>query len=136
MSVQRTNNRAAVMAGLEVKIARVMRVRAESLRAEIYGVLEDSRSGSGRTYKTKRGTHQASAPGESPARLTGKLMESVKAKRVTDKLWTVGPDPAVFPDEYYPSLLEFGTSRIAPRPFMRPAIERFKRAWGQGRVSI
>lgn len=136
MSVQVQSNRAKVLAMLEVKIGRVMRVRAESMRSEIYGVLEESRAGSGREYKTPRGIHQASAPGESPARLTGRLQESVKAKRVTDRVWTVGPDPSAFPDAYYPAYLEFGTDSIAPRPFMRPAIERFKRQWGQGSVSI
>ena len=124
------------MGSLEVKVERVMRVRAESMRAEIYGQLEDHRVGSGRVYKTPRGTHQASAPGESPARLTGRLQESVKAKKVTPRVWTVGPDPSAFPDEFYPSFLEFGTDRIAPRPFMRPAIERFKRQWGTGSASI
>ena len=136
MTVQRVNNRTAAMQAIEAKVARVMRIRAESMRAEIYGVLEESRVGSGREYKTPRGTHRASAPGQSPARLSGRLQESVKSKRVTDRLWTVGPDPSAFPDEFYPSLLEFGTDRIAPRPFMRPAIERFKRQWSGVRGQI
>lgn len=107
--------------------ARVLRIRAHALRSEIYGRLERSITGRGPNMGTYR---RASAPGDSPARQTGRLQESVKvvsfdAAKLTA---TVGPDPADFSPAYYALYLEFGTRHMAPRPFMRPALEEFKRA--------
>lgn len=65
------------------------------------------------------GTHIASAPGEAPAIDTGLLRASIQAKRITyAQTWVVnaGTD--------YAEGLEFGTPRIAPRPFMLPAAEK------------
>jgi len=124
---------------IRARAGRVLRARAHALRAEVYGVLEEAKVGRGRTYTvTVRGvkrTHTASAPGDPPARLTGRLMESVKVTLLDlDNLVAhVGPDPQAFRGQpYYPFLLEFGTRTIAPRPFMRRAAERFSRAISEG----
>jgi HK97 gp10 family phage protein len=74
-----------------------------------------SRSGTGLLI----GGHQASAPGEPPAIDTGNLVNSIKTELVSSNeqsaLAQVGTGVE------YAEPLEFGTSRIAPRPFMRPA---------------
>jgi HK97 gp10 family phage protein len=119
-----------VMALLERQLDQVVRIRADSLRSEIYDVLERSRDGRGRVYVRSGGrTHQASAPGDPPARDSGRLQESVKVKRQNSNSYTVGPDPEAFKNGFYPANLEFGTLHIAPRPFMRPALEQFKQKW-------
>lgn len=107
--------------------------------------LELSRPGTGRLYpraphaghRDHRGRylargagtmHQASAPGEPPAVDTGQLRNSIEAERVqsdTGRIaWRVGTN-----DERAPSL-EFGTlgtgGHIAPRPFLRVAIARWR----------
>lgn len=157
----------AVLDKLQRQARRVLRVRSESLRSEIYGVLEEARVGRGQAYimrglrpgekydpdtdsmgvsplgylfpvRKRDKPHYASAPGDPPARDTGRLMESVKVVSLdTESLVAlVGPDPAAFKDrDYYPLRLEFGTRAMAPRPFMRPALERFKQAIrsGEGR---
>ena len=124
---------------IRARAGRVLRARAHALRAEVYGVLEEAKVGRGRTYSvTVRGirrTHTASAPGDPPARLTGRLMESVRVTLLDlDNLVAhVGPDPSRFRGTgYYPAFLEFGTRTIAPRPFMRTAADRFKRAISEG----
>lgn len=86
--------------------------------------------GSGRTY----GRHIASKPGEPPAVDTGVLRASVmsevriKGSEVTGK---VGPDIEYIKgkteagtDVEYGFYLELGTSKMQPRPFLRPALKR------------
>lgn len=64
--------------------------------------------------------HQASAPGEPPAVDTGNLINSGYAMQKRLGLWEVG-----FTAEYA-APLEYGTARIAPRPFLRPALEAYR----------
>lgn len=73
--------------------------------------------------------HQASAPGEAPATDTGRLVTSIKVKRT-------GTEGTVGSQLDYAFYLEYGTLRMEPRPWLRPAlrdnqgwiIERFQEA--------
>lgn len=80
---------------------------------------------SGRIYQkyNPRRTHQASAPGQSPATDTGRLVGSIQADKQTRFRWTVG---TIVP---YGRYLEFGTRRIAERPWLRPSVQEFKPAF-------
>lgn len=64
------------------------------------------------------GTHQASAPGEAPASDTGKLANEIGVDRVDLARLRV----AIFSSAKYSAFLEFGTSRMEPRPFLRRAL--------------
>ena len=77
---------------------------------------------SGVTYEkyNPRRTHTASAPGQAPATDTGRLASSVDFKRDGPMSATVGSRVA------YAAMLEFGTSRIAPRPAWVPATEAMR----------
>lgn len=78
---------------------------------------------SGRIYRRRNPTrnHQASAPGQSPASDTGKLVKSIKA--------------AVDPVQFTLTLgagehareLEYGTYKMAPRPFLRRTLREFRK---------
>ncbi len=78
------------------------------------------------------GLHRASKPGDSPAPDTGTLRRSAFIER-TEHGVRVG---VAMP---YAAALEFGTTRagrqrnvtIAPRPFMRPAMERLRGKFGR-----
>lgn len=73
------------------------------------------------TPKTGRmyGDHQASAPGEAPANWTGHLLNSFKVtQHTTGSVVSVRVTNTA---EYAPHL-EFGTIKMAPRPFLRPAL--------------
>lgn len=61
--------------------------------------------------------HVPSAPGEPPNRDTGTLDRNVEARR-TGELTAEALSQAP-----YSAALEFGTSRMAERPFMRPATQ-------------
>jgi len=79
----------------------------------------------GRLYKRRSVAHRASAPGEAPASDTGRLVNSTHAEAAApgEALAISGSS-----NVKYAALLEFGTSKIAPRPFMFPALEKSK-AW-------
>lgn len=81
---------------------------------------------SGRIYQRRSVTHQASAPGESPASDTGRLVNSINGTVETAKAEAVvkAGSGAV----KYARMLEFGTSKMAARPFFFPAVEK-SRPW-------
>ena len=74
----------------------------------------------GRVYKYGKVLHQASAPGESPATDTGALVANSKVEQGRTAMWWI-----LFMQEYA-APLEFGTPKMLPRPFLRPAIEGVK----------
>jgi HK97 gp10 family phage protein len=71
----------------------------------------------GRTYQRRGVTHTASAPGQAPATDTGRLANSITFEQVGPVSVTVGS--ALI----YAAYLEYGTTRMAPRPAWRPAVE-------------
>lgn len=88
----------------------------------------------GRTYTRGGVTHTASAPGGPPAIDTGKLMNAIAVYR-----------PGAFRrqihtgDTEYAPMLEFGTRKMAARPFMGPMAEELRKLlprlfaqWGRG----
>ncbi len=82
-----------------------------------------SQPGHGKVYKVP-GTsveYTASAPGEPPATATGNLKKSVH--------WSVEGEGAdivgrVGTDQDYGKSLEYGTSKMAPRPWLRKSFEQ------------
>jgi HK97 gp10 family phage protein len=94
------------------------------------------RSGSktGRIYTRRTVSHRASAPGEAPASNTGRLINSISSyvnrlSGVTEGLVVAGRGVVK-----YARMLEFGTAKMAARPFMVPAFERNKR-WIEERLA-
>ena len=71
-------------------------------------------------YSPKR-THRSSAPGEPPASDTGYLVNNIKRKMDMDKL-----GGEVRSRANYSKYLEYGTSKMMPRPFMFPALEKHR----------
>ncbi|TBG37156.1 hypothetical protein ELG78_09255 [Rhizobium leguminosarum] len=70
---------------------------------------------SGRTYRRRSVTHQASAPGEFPKTDTGELVASLFFRVAANKL------SAFFGTKLAKGkYLEFGTSRMRARPWLRP----------------
>ena len=62
-----------------------------------------------------------SAPGQIPHTVSGKLRDSIHAEKS-------GPTSArSVADAPHATALEFGTSKIAERPYMRPALKQMKK---------
>jgi len=111
------------------EINKALFASAQRVRTEAVKSIQDGNK-SGRWYKRRSVSHHASAPGEAPASDTGRLVNSITAYPASngESMTVAGRGTAK-----YAPLLEFGTSRIAPRPFMLPALEKSK-AWIAARL--
>lgn len=89
-----------------------------------YAIQGMAAGGGGRTYQkyNPRRTHTASAPGAYPATDTGRLASSVRMILPTASTIVGEVGTAV----KYGAWLEFGTSRMAARPWLLPSFERAK----------
>lgn len=118
------NNMSFVTHELEKEIEKRLKTAATLVQGEVKRVLSGSRHG--RVYRvpaTKR-TYTASAPEEAPAVRLGALRQSYE--------WELQGKGAharaiIGTRIKYSTWLEFGTSRMAPRPHLRVAFKR-KRA--------
>jgi len=104
--------RQGALAGVNIAAERVRTTATQS-------ILKGPKSG--KIYKRRSVEHQASAPGEAPASDTGRLAQSstvsLDAQRIAAR---------VNYSTAYAASLEFGTEKMEPRPFLRPALERNK----------
>lgn len=72
----------------------------------------------GRTY----GSHVASAPGEAPAIEMGALVNTIRVELASSEAGSASA--IVGTNAEYGEELEFGTARMKPRPFLRPAADQ------------
>ncbi|RLG78456.1 MAG: hypothetical protein DRO14_00535 [Thermoprotei archaeon] len=103
-------------AALPVEMGKILYIIAEMIIADAVRRIHYPPK-TGREYRHRGIVHIASAPGEAPATDTGTLAASLKAER-SGKLQydIIGVE--------YGAYLELGTRKMAPRPFLRPAIEQ------------
>ena len=83
--------------------------------------------GTYKSYIDKRGNpRMSSAPGEAPASAAGNdLDKSIYSKKISKR--NANPAIAEFGSTSpYAMSLEYGTEKMAPRPFMRPAAEKLR----------
>ena len=104
---------------LQEPFREVIQGGAQLIRGE---AIKDIQTGvkSGRIYEkyNPRRTHRASAPGQSPASDTGNLVRNIIVRNENKDLVKVESNAP------YSSFLEFGTSKMLPRPFLFPATEK------------
>lgn len=100
------------------ELANVVRGTAQNIRRHANkSIARGTKSGIVYEKYDPRRTHRASAPGEAPARDSGRLDNSIQAD-------IQGKQATVFTNLEYAPWLEFGTQKIEPRPFMVPAMEK------------
>lgn len=75
----------------------------------------------GITYQRGNISHTASAPGQAPASDSGKLVGSIRYKKKS------ATEHEVSINSEYALALEVGTSRMAARPFITPALQNAKK---------
>jgi hypothetical protein len=110
---------------LEQLIRQNPRMADDALNATALAILADiqlsfNTSPAGRSYTRGGVTHVASMPGQPPNIDTGALRASMRVER-RGRLHYELMDGVT-----YGVLLELGTSRMAARPFMTPAIETWR----------
>jgi hypothetical protein len=117
-------------------LQRIERRTRDAIRSAFYNFGKDLKQESRRLIKEppktgriyvlriggKRIVHQASAPGEAPANLTGKLRASVNynVSRANEIRFGAGSEG----DVEYAKTLELGDSRIKKRPYLLPSINK------------
>lgn len=100
-------------------IGKTVKTGGRAFRAYESGGFKGKPTKGGKTrFTTGYKVHRASAPGEAPAIDTGHLVNSfrVRMKDRTTAIVEVRAEQA--------AALEFGTGRIAARPYLRPALEK------------
>ena len=115
LSFQKRMRKRVVENPMENAESLIYKATAMVHRRVIQSISRDAKTGI--TY----GKHQASAAGEAPATDTGFLVGSITFKVDKGKEEVTGKVIASAP---YAAHLEFGTSTIAPRPYMQPALEQ------------
>lgn len=75
---------------------------------------------SGRQYYINGARHTSSAPGQAPANVSGDLVRSIKVNKERNK-------STININKNYAVFLEFGTSKMRPRPFIIPAFMKTKK---------
>lgn len=103
-SVRAEAERAVAASTFRVQSAAVRRIQRGPASGEVYELYEPRR------------THQASAKGQPPMSDTGRLASSVETR-------TDGMTGYVFTRVKYGPYLEFGTSKMDPRPWLFPSVE-------------
>ena len=104
---------------LEPDVQEIVKGGAQLIRGEaIKSIQSGAKSGIVYEKYNPRRTHRASAPGEAPASDTGNLVSKIIVRQD-------GKDKTnVESNAHYSAYLEYGTSKMEPRPFMFPAFEK------------
>jgi len=104
---------------IEPDFQEVVKGGAQVIRGEaIKSIQTGAKSGIVYEKYNPRRTHRASAPGQAPASDTGNLVSKIRVKQ-KDKNTTQVESGAD-----YSAFLEYGTSKMLPRPFLFPAFEK------------
>lgn len=102
----------------EGPVAKDLKRRGLRVQAAVRRSLKQT--GTGRVYQRGNVTHIASAPGQPPATDTGQLAASIGEELRRDEQGLVERIGSNLDKALY---LELGTRTIAPRPFLRPALD-------------
>ena len=107
---------------LEPDFQEIVKGGAQLIRGEaIKSIQQGAKSGIVYEKYNPRRTHRASAPGEAPASDTGNLVSKITVKQKSKNITNVESNAN------YSAFLEYGTSKMQPRPFMLPAFEKSKK---------
>ena len=107
---------------LEPDFQEIVKGGAQLIRGEaIKSIQTGAKSGVVYQMYNPRRQHRASAPGQAPASDTGNLVSKIIVKQKDANVTNVESNAN------YSAYLEYGTSKMEPRPFMLPAFEKSKK---------
>ena len=107
---------------LEPDFQEIVKGGAQLIRGEaIKSIQTGAKSGVMYQMYNPRREHRASAPGQAPASDTGDLVSKIIVRQKSRDVTSVQSNAN------YSAFLEYGTSKMQPRPFMLPAFEKSKK---------
>ena len=107
---------------LEPDFQEIVKGGGQFIRGEaIKSIQAGAKSGIVYEKYNPRRSHRASAPGQAPASDTGNLVSKIIVKQKSKNITNVESNAD------YSAFLEYGTSKMEPRPFMLPAFEKSKK---------
>ena len=107
---------------MEIPFQEIVKGGGQLIRTEaIKSIQTGAKSGIMYQKYNPRREHRASAPGQSPASDTGNLVSKIIVKQKSSDVTNVESNAN------YSAFLEYGTSKMQPRPFMLPAFEKSKK---------
>jgi len=121
ISVTRKSNLDKVDARVKAAMKALVKETGEAVIKDIQQNMAQAKSG----IQYKDLPRKSSAPGEAPAIQWGDVVQSYKVTPQGDLTILVGSDSAIA------KMLENGTAHIAPRPALKPAIERARAKYKQ-----
>lgn len=107
------------------KFEKGLKLIGETIRSDILVSMANTPRDTSRTYMTESGIkHHPSKPNNPPAPDTGALRQSIHYVVHAEKDAQFVEVGSTMSGETYPIELEYGTSKIAPRPWLRPSLQR------------
>ena len=107
---------------MEIPFQEIVKGGGQLIRGEaIKSIQTGAKSGVMYQMYNPRREHRASAPGQAPASDTGNLVSKIIVKQKSKNITNVESNAD------YSAFLEYGTSKMDPRPFMLPAFEKSKK---------
>jgi len=119
IEIQFENHIDEVVAKIQGNLKTKMEDATMTVRNKAVEVLSGTRSGRQYYVPYTKTLYTASAPGEAPAVATGRLRQSIATEVSQD-----GLQGGVGTDLDYGLFLEQGTSKMQPRPWLRPSFEQ------------
>ena len=107
---------------MEIPFQQIVKGGGQLIRTEaIKSIQTGAKSGVMYQMYNPRREHRASAPGQAPASDTGNLVSKIVVRQKGANVTNVESNAN------YSAFLEYGTSKMDPRPFMLPAFEKSKK---------
>lgn len=112
---------------METSMERAMAKSCLTVQREIMEGMTDTQTDTSVWY----GKHHPSVEGAYPAVDTGRLRASISFEVAKGTKSVYGEVGSTLKNPPYPFWLEYGTSQMAPRPWLRPSVEKSKETIGK-----
>lgn len=112
--------------GLSEKLEKAIKLCCEKVRSDIQFDMSHTQRDSSKTYYTNNKTigHNPSLPYNPPAPDTGNLRESIRYEVRKENKEVYGIIGSTQKDPDYARYTEYGTSKMEPRPWLKPAMRK------------